>query len=52
VYAKKRSDKTISLKLANELIAASNNSGEANKKKQETHRIASANRKLVNYKNR
>jgi small subunit ribosomal protein S7 len=42
--ANKRSGKTIALKLANELIDASNKSGEAHKKKLETHRTAEANK--------
>jgi small subunit ribosomal protein S7 len=42
--ANKRSGKTIALKLASELIDASNKSGEAYRKKQETHRMAEANK--------
>ena len=44
LFANKRSGKSIASKLANELIDASNRSGEAYKKKQETHRIAEANK--------
>jgi small subunit ribosomal protein S7 len=44
LYANKRSGKGIAFKLANELIDASNKSGEAYKKKQETHRMAEANK--------
>jgi small subunit ribosomal protein S7 len=48
--AKKRPGKTIALKLANELIDASNNLGEANKKKQETHRMAEANKAFAHFR--
>jgi small subunit ribosomal protein S7 len=48
--AKKRPGKTIAVKLANELIDASNNLGEANKKKQETHRMAEANKAFAHFR--
>ena len=48
--AKKRSGKTIALKLANELIDASNNSGEAIRKKQETHKMAEANKAFAHFR--
>ena len=42
--AKKRSGKKIALKLANELIDASNNLGESIRKKQEVYRMAASNK--------
>lgn len=42
--ARKRSGSTFSLNLANEIIDAANGSGEAVKKKIETHRMAKANK--------
>jgi small subunit ribosomal protein S7 len=47
LYANRRSGKGIALKLASELIDASNKSGEAHKKKLETHRMAEANKTFV-----
>lgn len=48
--AKSRPGKTIALKLANELIDASNNSGEAIRKKQETHKMAEANKAFAHFR--
>jgi small subunit ribosomal protein S7 len=48
--AKKQPGKVFSVKLANELIDASNNLGEANKKKMETHRMAEANKAFAHFK--
>ena len=42
--ARSRPEKTITLRLANELIEASEGKGEAMKKKEDTHRMAEANR--------
>jgi small subunit ribosomal protein S7 len=42
--AKKKKGKTMAEKLAQELIDAFNNTGEAVKKKEQTHRVAEANR--------
>ena len=47
---KNRPGKTIALKLANELIDASNNSGEAIRKKQETHKMAEANKAFAHFR--
>ena len=41
--ARSRQEKTITLRLANELIEASEGKGEAMKKKEDTHRMAEAN---------
>jgi small subunit ribosomal protein S7 len=49
-YAKDRSDKSMSLKLAAELIAASGNEGNAVKKKEDTHRMAEANKAFAHFK--
>lgn len=49
-YASQRSDKTMSQKLAQELIAASNNEGSAVKKKEDTHKMAEANKAFAHFK--
>ena len=49
-FAKNRPGYGMSNKLANELIDASNNLGEANKKKQETHRMAEANKAFAHFR--
>ena len=50
INARKRSEKTASAKLAQELIAASNNEGAAVKKKEDTHRMAEANKAFAHFK--
>ena len=49
-YARARGDKSMPLKLASELIAASNNEGSAVKKKEDTHRMAEANKAFAHFK--
>ena len=49
-YAKSRSEKNMTLKLANELIEASEGRGEAVKKKEDTHRMAEANRAFSHFR--
>lgn len=49
-YAKSRSEKTMSVRLANELISASNNEGSAVKKKDDVHRMAEANKAFAHFK--
>jgi len=49
-YATQRGDKTMSQKLAQELIAASNNEGSAVKKKDDTHKMAEANKAFAHFK--
>ena len=49
-YASDRKDKTMANKLANELIDASNNSGNAVKKKEDTHRMAEANQAFAHFR--
>ena len=50
VYARKRHEKTMAEKLAGEIIDAINNAGGAFKKKEETHRMAEANKAFAHYK--
>jgi len=49
-YASQRGDKTMSQKLAQELISASNNEGSAVKKKEDTHKMAEANKAFAHFK--
>jgi len=48
--AKTRGGKSMAEKLANELIDASNNTGGAVKKKEDTHRMAEANKAFAHYR--
>ena len=48
--ARKRSDRTMALKLANELMDAYNQAGGAFKKKEEMHRMAEANKAFASYR--
>ncbi|XZR52752.1 MAG: 30S ribosomal protein S7 [Enterobacteriaceae bacterium] len=48
--AKKRKNKTMSLKLSNELFDASNNKGLAFKKRENVHKMAEANKAFSHYK--
>ena len=49
-YARQRNDKSMSLKLASELMAAANNEGSAVKKKEDVHRMAEANKAFAHFK--
>jgi len=49
-YAQERSDKSMSLKLAAEIVAAANGEGNAVKKKEDTHRMAEANKAFAHFK--
>ncbi len=49
-YAKQRSEKTMEEKLAGELIDAANNRGAAIKKKEDTHKMAEANKAFAHYR--
>ena len=49
-YARERNDKSMSLKLASELISASNGEGSAVKKKEDTHKMAEANKAFAHFK--
>jgi small subunit ribosomal protein S7 len=48
--ARKRGEKTMLDKLVNELIDAANNRGNAVKKREDTHRMADANKAFAHYK--
>ncbi len=50
LYARKRSGKSMSEKLAAEVIAAFNNEGAAYKKKEDTHRMAEANKAFAHFR--
>ena len=49
-YARKRHEKTMAEKLAGEIIDAINGNGGAVKKKEDTHRMAEANKAFAHYK--
>ena len=49
-FARQRNDKTMAERLANELLAASRNEGPTIKKKDETHRMAEANKAFAHYR--
>lgn len=49
-YAKARRDKSMALRLANELMAAYKGEGAAVKKKDDTHRMAEANKAFAHFK--
>ena len=49
-YSRRRSEKTMVDRLANELLDAANNTGGAVRKKEETHKMADANRAFSHYK--
>ena len=50
LYSRKRSEKTMQERLANEILDALNNSGGAVKKKEEVHKMAEANKAFSHYK--
>ena len=49
-YAKQRRDKSMSQKLAAEIIAASKGEGSSVKKREDTHRMADANKAFAHFK--
>ncbi len=49
-FAKARNDKTMADKLASELIAASNNEGASIKKREDTHKMAEANKAFAHFR--
>lgn len=49
-YARARGERTMSLRLAGELMDAMNNTGGAVKKKDDTHRMAEANKAFAHYR--
>ena len=50
LYSRKRSEKTMEDRLANEILDALNGAGAAVKKKEEVHKMAEANRAFSHYK--
>ena len=50
LYAKKRNGKSMSEKLAAEILAGANNEGAAVKKKEDTHRMAEANKAFSHFR--
>lgn len=49
-YARSRSERTMAERLAGEILDAKNSMGGASKKKEETHRMAEANKAFAHYK--
>jgi small subunit ribosomal protein S7 len=49
-YARARGEKTMVQRLAGELMDAANNTGSAVKKKEDTHRMAEANKAFAHYR--
>ena len=50
VYSRARNEKTMAERLANEILDAVNNTGAAVKKKDDTHRMAEANKAFAHYR--
>lgn len=50
LYSRKRNERTMAERLSNEILDALNNAGGAVKKKDETHKMAEANRAFSHYK--
>jgi small subunit ribosomal protein S7 len=50
LFARKRAGKSMSEKLAAETVAAYNNEGGAYKKKEDTHRMAEANKAFAHFR--
>jgi len=50
LFARKRSERTMAERLANELLDAINSTGGAFKKKEDTHKMAEANRAFAHYR--
>ena len=49
-YARTRSERTMSLRLANEIMDAVNGTGNAVKKREDTHKMAEANKAFAHYR--
>ncbi|MEM9219600.1 MAG: 30S ribosomal protein S7 [Cyanobacteria bacterium P01_F01_bin.150] len=49
-FSRQRSGRTMSMKLANELMDAANETGSAIRKREETHRMAEANKAFAHYR--
>ena len=50
LYSRNRSEKTMKERLANEILDAANNTGSAVKKKEDTHKMAVANKAFAHYR--
>lgn len=50
LFSHARSEKTMSLRLASELLAAANNEGASVKKKEDTHKMAEANKAFAHFR--
>jgi small subunit ribosomal protein S7 len=50
VYSRKRNEKSMSQKLAGEIVAASKEEGAAHKKKEDTHKMAEANKAFSHFR--
>ena len=50
LYSRKRCEKTMKERLANEILDASNNTGAAVKKKEDMHKMAEANKAFAHYR--
>ena len=50
LYSRNRGEKTMSERLCNEIIDASNNTGNAVKKREDTHKMAEANKAFAHYR--
>ena len=50
MYARQRSEKTMKERLANEIMDATNNLGNSVKRREETHRMAEANKAFAHYR--
>ena len=50
MFSRKRSEKTMEERLANEIMDAANNTGASVKRKEEMHRMAEANKAFVHYR--
>jgi small subunit ribosomal protein S7 len=49
-FARKRREPTMSLRLANEILDASNNTGAAIKRKEDVHKMAESNKAFAHYR--
>jgi len=49
-YSRQRSERTMSARLAGEILDAVNNTGNAVKKKEDTHKMAEANKAFAHYR--
>ena len=50
MFSRKRSEKTMEDRLANEILDASNNTGSAVKRKEDMHKMAEANKAFAHYR--